>query len=278
MEKLIITAALTGGEVTRQQQPNLPITPQEIAEAAYACYQVGVSIVHVHARLADGTPTQDVAVYKEIKERIEEKCNVIVQPSTGGSIGHTFEERMQPLLLNPEMATFDAGTCNFGDGVFMNPPEFLETLAKEMLARKVKPEIEVFERGMIENALRLVRAGLLQEPLHFNLVLGVPGAMPGGIENLLYLVSSLPPGSTWTVAGIGRWQLPLAVHAITMGGHVRIGFEDNIYYHKGVLATSNAQLAERIVRIAKELGREIATPDEAREILGIPRKRENGRA
>ncbi|WP_126426923.1 3-keto-5-aminohexanoate cleavage protein [Brevibacillus marinus] len=275
MEKLIITAALTGGEVTREQQPYLPITPAEIAEAAYACYQVGVSIVHVHARQADGTPTQDFAVYKEIKERIEEKCNVIFQPSTGGSIWHTFEERMQPLLLNPEMATFDAGTCNFGDGVFMNPPAFLEKLAKEMLARKIKPEIEVFERGMIENALRLVRAGLLQEPLHFDLVLGVPGAMPGGIENLLYLVSCLPPGSTWTVAGIGRWQLPLAVHAIAMGGHVRIGFEDNIYYQKGVLATSNAQLAERIVRIAQEVGREIATPDEAREILGIPRKREN---
>lgn len=269
MEKLIITAALTGGEVTREQQPNLPLSPQEIADAAYECYQAGVSIVHVHARDADGNPTQDYQVYKEMKERIEEKCNVIFQPSTGGSIWHTLEERMQPLLLNPEMATFDAGTCNFGDGVFMNPPEYLTAFSKEMLARNVKPEIEVFERGMIENALRLVKAGLLKEPLHFDFVLGVTGAMPGNVEDLVFLVNRIPAGSTWTVAGIGRYELPLAMHAIAMGGHVRVGFEDNIYYHKGVLAESNAQLAARIVRIAKEMGREIATPDEARRILGI---------
>lgn len=269
MERLIITAALTGGEVTRDQQPYLPLSPQEIADAAYECYKVGVSIVHVHARDADGKPTQDYEVYKEIKERIEKKCNVIFQPSTGGSIWHTFEERMQPLLLNPEMATLDAGTCNFGDGVFMNPLEYLIGFSKEMLARNVKPEIEVFERGMIENALRLVKAGLLNEPLHFGFVLGVPGAMPGNVEDLVFLVNRIPAGSTWTVAGIGRYELPLAMHAIAMGGHVRIGFEDNIYYHKGVLAESNAQLAARIVRIAKEMGREIATPDEARKILGI---------
>ncbi|MGC5328291.1 3-keto-5-aminohexanoate cleavage protein [Brevibacillus sp. SYSU BS000544] len=269
MEKLIITAALTGGEVTRAQQPNLPLTPEEIAEAAYECYQAGVSIVHVHARDKDGNPTQDFEVYKEIKERIEEKCNVIFQPSTGGSIWHTFEERMQPLLLNPELATFDAGTCNFGDGVFMNPPDYLTGFATEMLARNVKPEIEIFERGMIENALRLVKAGLLKEPLYFDFVLGVPGAAPGNVDDLIFMKNQIPEGSIWTVAGIGRAELPLAMHAMAMGGHVRIGFEDNIYYRRGELAKSNAQLAERIVRIAKELGREIATPDEARKILGI---------
>lgn len=269
MEKLIITAALTGGEVTRAQQPNLPLTPEEIAEAAYECYQAGVSIVHVHARDVDGNPTQDYEVYKDIRDRIAAKCNVIFQPSTGGSIWHSFEERMQPLLLNPEMATLDAGTCNFGDGVFMNSPEYITGFAKEMLARNVKPELEVFERGMIENALRLHKSGLLREPLYFDFVLGVPGAMPGNIDDLVFLVNHIPAGSKWTVAGIGRYELPLAMHAIAMGGNVRIGFEDNIYYHKGVLAESNAQLAARIVRIAKEMGREIATPDEARRILGI---------
>lgn len=269
MNKLIITAALTGGEVTREQQPHLPLTPTEIADAAYECYLAGVSIVHVHARDSEGKPTQDYELNKEIRDRIAEKCNVIFQPTTGGSIWHTFEERMQPLFLNPEMATLDAGTCNFGDGVFINSPEYITGFAKEMLARNVKPELEIFERGMIENALRLHKKGLLSEPLNFDFVLGVPGAMPGNVDDLVFLVNQIPAGSNWTVAGIGRYELPLAMHAIAMGGHVRIGFEDNIYYHKGVLAQSNAQLAARIVRIAKEMGREIATPDEAREILGI---------
>jgi 3-keto-5-aminohexanoate cleavage enzyme len=162
-----------------------------------------------------------------------------------------------------------AGTCNFGNDVFLNPMEYIEKFAIEMKKRNIKPEIEVFERGMIETAIKLVDKGLLNPPLHFDFVMGVPGAIPGTIEDLVYLVSKIPPGSTWSVAGIGRYELPLAVHAILMGGHVRVGFEDNIYYKKGELAKSNAQLVERIVRIAKELGREIATPDEARKILGI---------
>ncbi|MFA6074484.1 MAG: 3-keto-5-aminohexanoate cleavage protein [Negativicutes bacterium] len=271
MDKLIITAALTGGEVTRVQQPNLPLTPCEIADAAYECFLAGVSIVHVHARDAQGEPTQDCEIYREIKGLVAERCNIIFQPSTGGSIWHTFEQRMQPLLLNPEMATLDCGTCNFGDGVFMNSPEYIESFAKEMLARNVKPELEVFERGMIDNAVRLAKRGLIKTPLHFDFVLGVPGAMPGSIDDLLFMVNHIPAGSTWTVAGIGRFELPLAVHAIAMGGHVRIGFEDNVYYHKGVLAESNAQLAARIARISKEMGRDVASPDEARKILGIAR-------
>lgn len=269
MEKLIITAALTGGEVTRNHQPNLPLTPDEIAEAAYECYKVGVSIVHVHARDENGAPTQDYKINKLISDKISEKCNIIFEPSTGGSIWHTFEERMQPLKLNPEIATLDAGTCNFGDGVFMNSPEYINNFAIEMKKRSIKPEFEIFERGMIENVLKLEKKGLVKGPLYFDFVLGVPGAMPGSIEDLAFLVNKIPTDSIWTVAGVGRYQLPLAVHAIAMGGHVRIGFEDNIYYHKGELAKSNAQLAERIVRIAKEMGREIATPDEARKILGI---------
>lgn len=269
MEKLIITAALTGAEVTREQQPALPITPEEIAEEAYQAYLAGASIVHIHARKADGTPTQDYEVYKEIKERIEAKCNIIFQPSTGGAVWHSPEERLQPVLLKPEMATLSTGTCNFGSDVFMNTQEYMEKFAVKMQEMGVKPEIEVFERGMINNAMGLLKKGLIKEPIHFDLVMGVPGAITGEVRDLLYLVESLPKGCTWTVAGIGRSELPLAVMAIIMGGHVRVGFEDNVFYSKGVLAESNAQLVERIARISREMGREVATPDEARKILGL---------
>ncbi|KAF2961210.1 3-keto-5-aminohexanoate cleavage protein [Fervidobacterium sp. 2310opik-2] len=273
MEKLIITVAVTGAEVTKQQQPNLPITPDEIAEDVYRCWKAGASIAHIHARLPDGTPTQSKEVYAEIKRKIREKgCDIIIQFSTGGAVWHKPEERIQCLDAEPEMATLSAGSCNFGDDVFMNSPSFMELLAMSMKEKGIKPEIEVFEPGMIENALRLVKKGLLELPLHFDFVLGVPGAMTGNIEDLVFLVNKLPEGCTWSVAGIGRYELPLAVHAIVMGGHVRVGFEDNIYYRKGELATSNAQLVERIVRIAHEVGREIATPDEARKILGIRRE------
>jgi len=269
MQKLIITAALTGAEVTREQQPNLPLTPDEIAEAAYEAYKAGASLVHVHARDKDGNPTQSYDVYKEIKEKIEAKCPVIFQPSTGGATWHTPEERLQPVELKPEMATLSCGTCNFGPDVFMNTEEYMEKFAKRMQELGVKPELEVFEKGMINNALKLVKKGLLDTPLHFDFVMGVPGAITAELRDLLYLVESIPEGATWTVAGIGRYELPLATAAIMLGGHVRVGFEDNIYYNKGELAKSNAQLVERIVRIAKELGREVATPDEARKILNI---------
>ncbi|MED1954700.1 3-keto-5-aminohexanoate cleavage protein [Brevibacillus centrosporus] len=270
MEKLIITAALTGAETTREQQPNLPVTPDEIAQAAYECYLAGASIVHIHARDERGEATQDIEVYREIFSKIAKKCDVIIQPSTGGGTWHTLEERLQPVYLQPEMATLTTGTCNFGGDVFMNSREYIEKYAEEMLRLSVKPEFEIFERGMIANALDLLKKGLVREPLHFDFVMGVSGAITAEPRDLVYLVESIPKTATWTVAGIGRNQLPLALIAITMGGHVRVGFEDNVYYSKGVLAQSNAQLVERIVRVAKECGREIATPAEARKILGLP--------
>lgn len=272
MDKLIITAALTGAEVTKEQCPNLPVTPDEIADAAYGCYLAGASIVHVHARDAEGNPTQDYAVYKEIKEKIEAKCNIIVQPSTGGAVWHTPEQRLQPVELKPEMATLSCGTCNFGPDVFMNTEEAIEKFAKRMVELGVKPEIEAFERGMIENAKMLLKKGILKSPLHFDFVLGVPGACPGTPEDLMHMVSCLPTDATWTVAGIGRAETPLAVMAIVLGGNVRVGFEDNVYYSKGVLAESNAQLVERVVRLANEIGRPVATPDEARAILGLAKR------
>ncbi|MBN4050656.1 MAG: 3-keto-5-aminohexanoate cleavage protein [Alkaliphilus sp.] len=269
MEKLIITAAVTGAEITKEIQPSLPITPDEIANAVYECYLSGASIAHVHARDDEGNPTQAYDVYKEIKEKIEEKCNIIVQPSTGGAVWHTPEERLQPVELKPEMATLSCGTCNFGEDIFVNKEEAINKFAKRMQELGVKPEIEVFERGMIENAKKLVKKGLIETPLHFDFVLGVPGACPATVDDLLFMVNAIPEGSTWTVAGIGRHELPLAVMAIIMGGHVRVGFEDNIFYKRGEMAKSNAQLVDRIVRIAKEMGREVATPNEARKILNI---------
>jgi len=269
MNKLIITAALTGAEVTRDNNPNLPITPVEIAEAAYQCYQAGASIVHLHVRNEDETPTQAGEIYEKTIGLIKAKCNLIIQVSTGGAVGMTAHERLQPVYLKPEMATLSTGSVNFGDDVFLNPPSYLEEFAKVMRDQGVKPEIEAFDVGMINNALQLVKKGFISEPLHFDFVMGVPGGIPGTLKNLLHMVESIPPGSTWTVAGMGRTELPLGTAAIIMGGHVRVGFEDNIYYEKGLLAESNDQLVERIVRVAQIHSRPVASPDEARNILGL---------
>lgn len=269
MEPLIITAAVVGAELTREDTPYLPLTPAEIAEEAYRAYLAGASIVHLHARDADGSPTQDPKVYKEIMERISERCDVIMQISTGGAVGMSASERAQPLSLKPEMATLTTGSLNFGRDLFLNPPSLIEAFAEEMTALQVMPEFEIFDVGMIENALRLVRKGLVKSHLHFDFVMGVPGGIPATADHLLHLIRQLPKDATWSVAGIGRFQLPMAVLGIVLGGHVRVGLEDNIYYRKGELAISNAQLVERVVRIAKEMGRQIATPAKAREILKI---------
>lgn len=275
MEKLIITAAINGAEVTKEQQPGLPILPDEVGQEAAECEKAGASIIHLHGRDEAGRPTQDREVFRKYIEAIKAKSNVIIQTSTGGAVGMAPEERLQPVSLAPEMATLTTGTVNFGEEVFYNAPRDIERFAAYMKEMGVKPEIEVFDAGMINNAMVLVKKGLLSLPLHFDFVMGVPGGITGTPKNLLHLVESIPEGSTWSVAGIGRAELPLAVMAIILGGHVRVGFEDNIYYSKGVLAESNAQLVQRIARIAGELGREVATPDEARQILGIYGKSQN---
>lgn len=269
VDKLVITAALNGAEVTREQTPHVPILAEEIAAAAAEAAAAGASIVHVHARNVDGTPTQDKRVYRDIIKRITAACDVIVQVSTGGAVGMTAEERGDVITLAPEMATLTTGTVNFGTGVFMNEPSTIERFADMMRLHGVRPEIEVFDVGMIAASERLVRAGKLSAPLHFDLVLGVPGAIPGEIRHLMHMISTLPEGSTWTAAGVGRAQLPVATAALLLGGHVRVGLEDNIYYSKGQLAVSNAQLVARVARLAGELGRDIANAEEARRIVGI---------
>lgn len=271
---LVITAALTGAEVTREQQPALPLSPEEIAQAAWECRQAGAAIVHVHARRADGSSTQDAAAYRAIIDAVRARCDVIVQVSTGGAVGMTAAERLAPVTLKPEMATLSLGSVNFGGDVFMNHPADIETFAREMAAQGVKPELEVFDAGMMATAQRLLKKGLVAAPAHFDFVLGVPGAMPGTPEALMYLraqLAQLPEGCTWTVAGIGAAQLTLGAMAVALGGHVRVGFEDNIFFRKGELATSNAQLVQRIAEIGRLMDRAPATPDEARKMLGLGR-------
>lgn len=268
MEKLVITVALDGAEVTREQNPHLPVTPDEIAADAERCRNAGAAMVHVHGRQPDGTPTQDAAVYAQIIQAVRQRTDVIVQVSTGGAVWMTAQERIAPVLLKPEMASLTTGTVNFGNDVFMNSPAMIEEFARTMVANGVVPEIECFDLGHIDNALALVRKGILSLPLHFDFVMGVPGGIAPTVRNLVHMSESIPAGCTWSVAGIGRAQLPLAAAAIVMGGHVRVGLEDNIYYSKGVLA-SNEMLVARVVRLARELGREIATPDEARRILRL---------
>jgi len=271
MEKLVITVAMVGAETTLEQQPNLPITAEQIGEEAENCRRAGASMIHLHVRDEKGNPTQSKDYFQPAIDEIRRRTDLLVQVSTGGAVGMTPEERLNGVYCEPkpDMATLSCGTVNFGNEVFWNSPDLIESFARHLAARGVKPEIEVFDVGMISNAENLVKKGLIKPPLHFDFVMGVTGGISGDPFHLMHLIKSIPPGSTWTVAGIGRHQLPLAVMAIILGGHVRVGFEDNIYYSKGILAQSNAQLVERIVRIAGELGREIATPTEARQILGL---------
>ncbi|MCF8009045.1 MAG: 3-keto-5-aminohexanoate cleavage protein [Halanaerobiales bacterium] len=270
MEKLIITAAICGAEVSKEDNPNLPITAQELAEEALKAEQSGASIIHLHVRDRAGNPTQDKEIFKKaICEMKKIGVKAIIQPSTGGAAGMSWQERIQPIYLEPEMATLDCGTTNFGDEIFINDLPLMRNFALEMKKFNVLPELECFEVGHIYNALKLKKEGLLNNHLHFDLVLGVPGAMPASIKNLLFMVEQLPKDATWTAAGVGRYQLELAYPSIIMGGHVRVGFEDNIFYKKGELAISNAQLVKRVVRLAKEYKRKIANPNQAREILKI---------
>src|SRR6056297_209277 len=272
MEKLIITAAISGAEVTKEHNPNVPYTVEEVGREAESAYKAGASIIHLHVRNDDGTPTQDKERFKACMDEIKKRCpDVIIQPSTGGAVGMTDEERLQPTELGPEMATLDCGTLNFGgDEIFINTENTIKNFGRILIERGVKPEIEVFDKGMIDYAIRFQKKGFIKKPMHFDFVLGVQ--MSATARDLAFMVDSIPEGSTWTVAAMGRHQIPMAMIGMAMGGNVRVGFEDNIYLSKGVLAKSNGELVEKVVRIASELGREIATPDEAREILGLKSK------
>ena len=270
MEKLIITVAPTGSVPKKKNNPHVPITPKEIIEAGVRCESAGASILHIHARNpVDESPSPEYSIFEETYLGLKEKTSLILQISTGGRAGLAYETRCDRLKLRPEMASLTTGSVNFPDSVYENSPSLIEALAGDMLRYGIKPEMEIFDLAMISNAMDLVQKSLAVPPLHFDFVMGLKGAMPASIENLVHLKNSIPRDATWTVAAIGSSQLMMGIHAILMGGHVRVGLEDNIYYRKGELA-SNERLIERIVKLAGEVGREVATPDEARNILQLP--------
>jgi 3-keto-5-aminohexanoate cleavage enzyme len=276
--KLIITLAPTGMIPTKKQTPNVPTTPEEIAEDTYEAYKLGVSVVHVHARDANGEPTYKKEVFEEIFQKIKSKCpDIIICATTSGRVHPQVEHRAEVLDLNPEIASLTLGSLNFPQHPSVNPMETILKLATIMKERNILPELEIFEPGFINTAKYLARKGYLTKPLHFCLLLGSLGSMPANIGDLTYLIQNLPAESNWSATGIGRFQTQINAAAILMGGHVRVGVEDSIYYNypNQELAT-NKKLVERIVRLAKELERKIATPDEAREILGLKLARKKG--
>lgn len=275
MEKLIITAAITGSRITREATPYIPITPEEIVTSAIECEEAGASIVHIHVRDPNtGLGTQDISLFRQVVEPLREKTDLVLCLTTSGIPGRNLhiEERLTPLELKSELASFDAGSINLSGSAFINTPEFLQAAAIRMKEKGVKPELEIFDVGMMVTCLRMREEGYLADPLHFQFVLGTPWGIPATPKSLLHLLDYLPEHSTWSVIGIGKAHLPICMMGLILDGHIRVGMEDNIYYRRGELAKTNAQLVERIVRIAKEYGREVATPKEARKILGIKRR------
>lgn len=280
--KRIITAAVTGAWPTRQDNPALPVTPEEIAEDVYECWKAGAAVVHIHVRNDDGTPCTDFERYKETIDLIRAKkdCDICINiTSSGGTLGsgsteEDDEARIKPIReLLPEICSYDCGTMNWQNRTILeNHPRFLETLGKEAQRLDIKPEIEIFDAGMIYTAEHYVKTGILKAPCHFQLILGAAGGVKATVEDLIMLKSRIPEGSTWAAAGIGRGHVPIMMATIAMGGHLRVGLEDNVYYSKGVLAENNAQLVSRAKRLIEEAGYETATPEEARKILGLVRK------
>lgn len=276
MEKLIITAALTGGLHGKEANPALPEQPDEIVADAVRCCDAGAAIVHVHARDEQGRGTGDPEIFRAINDGIRESCGVVIQNTTGGT-GIPVERRILSLDAGCEMASLNMGTVVFFTGDRESPEEVpfvnlrseIEAFARAMLQRGIKPELEVYNPSMFSEVRNLIGKGLLEPPIYVNFVMNVGGmgGFDGTPANLVEMVGHLPDGALFNVSGVGRAQLDMNVMSILLGGHVRVGLEDNVFYRRGELAASNAQFVERVVRLALELGRDIASPDEARAIL-----------
>ncbi len=273
MEKLIITAAVIGSAPTREKNPHVPYSPSEIADEALRCWRAGAAIVHVHVRDPEtGQPAFDKGLFSEVVERIRAESDMLINLTTSGFNieGPGVEERrLMPLELSPDLCSLDIGSMNFRGRVFINPPDWGEMAARSMREAGVKPEIEVFDLGHVIQARDLVKNGLIESPPYFQICLGVAWGADAEVETLLALKSKFPGGSQWSVLGVGPSQLPMTTHALLLGGHVRVGFEDNLYLSRGVVAETNAQFVERTVTLARHLQREVATCEEARTILGI---------
>ena len=269
--KVILTVATTGAWPTKNETSYVPLTPEEIADEVYACYKAGASIAHIHVRDDEGKASMSFEKFDKTVKLIREKCDIVLNLTTSGGIGLDDEIRMKPFMeLRPEMASYDCGSMNWQNTtVFENSPKFLEKLGLAMQECNVKPEIEVFDAGMVYNALYYYKKGILKGPLHFQFVLGAAGGMTATVENLVYLKSLIPKDATWSALGIGKGHLPILYATLALGGNVRVGMEDNILYSKGQLVKSNVEFVEITKRNVAEIGKQIATPDEARAILGL---------
>lgn len=272
MRKIIITVALTGGQHGKEANPNLPTQPDEIAQSALACYNEGAAIAHIHARDKDDKITGDVETYREIKKRVRDKSNIIIAFTTGGGPGLSNEERIQSAMADPEICSLNMGSLIRRDGgIFVNPPSLIEQWAKILKDRRIKPEMEVFSHSMFEDVENVIEKGLVQKPYFINLVLGMKrqSALSATSKNLLSMIGYLPGDCIFNVTAAGKTQLHLTTLGLLMGGNIRVGLEDNVYYSKGVLAT-NEKLVARSARIIREMGFEVATADEARVMMDLP--------
>ncbi len=276
MDKRIITVATTGAWVTKDLTPHVPITPEEIADEVLKCREAGAAIAHIHVRDDDGKPSMDFDKFEKTVRLIRERCDIVLNLTSSGGIGLSDDDRIKPFAeLRPEMASYDAGTMNWGhSAIFENSPKFLEKLGKAMQECQVKPELEIFDAGMVYNTLYYLEKGVLQSPPHYQFVLGVPGGMAATVENLVFLKNLIPENATWSAFAIGKMHLPILYATLALGGHLRVGMEDNIYYSKGVLAKSNADFVKRARRIIQEFNSDAASPDEARQILGLKARQE----
>ncbi|WP_337995818.1 3-keto-5-aminohexanoate cleavage protein [Oleispirillum naphthae] len=272
--KVIVTVAPTGAWPSKKDNPAIPLTPQEIADDVYACWQAGAAVAHLHMRDAEGKGTMDTERFKETVGLVRERCDIVLNLTTSGDLNATDETRMAHFIaLKPELASYDCGSMNWmHNSLFINHPAFLERLATAMNDNGVKPEIEIFDAGMIYNSLYYQKKGFLKGPLHYQFVLGAAGGIAATVENLVFLRGLIPAESTWSAFGIGRGHMPIFYAALALGGHVRVGMEDNVMYGKDRLAASNAEFVERAGRVIRELDKDLATPDEARAILGVAKR------
>lgn len=275
MEKVIITVAPTGAWPTKEHNPNVPLTPKEIAAEVVACCKAGAAVAHLHMRDDAGAGTMDKEKFRETVTIIRGECDIVLNLTTSGDLHATEETRMVHLVeLKPDLASYDAGSMNWmHSGLFLNPPAFLEKLGRVMAENGVKPEIEIFDAGMVYNALYYLKKGVLKAPLHFQFVLGAAGGTAATVENLVYLKSLIPAGSTWSALGIGAGHLPILFATLALGGHVRVGMEDNVFYAKDRLAASNVEFVARAARLIGEANKAVATPADARAILGLAQSR-----
>ena len=275
--KRIINVAPTGSWPTKENNPNVPLHPEEIAEEIYNCWKAGAATAHIHCRDDDGKPAMIAEKFVEVFRILREErkdCDIILNTTTSGGMGLTEDDRLRPCFtVRPELASFDAGTMNWQHKtVFNNNPMFLERLATMLNEINVKPEIEIFDVGMLYNAQYYIKNGFLKTPAYFQFCMGAPGGMTATTKNLVILkdvMDEIAPGSPWSAFGIGKGAMEIMYAAIAMGGHIRVGMEDNVLYRKGELATSNMQFVERAKRAIEEFGCEVATPDEARQILNL---------